>query len=112
MNSLNFNNMKKKYLAVTLADENETKLLIGTPTKKVMDDLIALKSALESFEEDNTNTDAIDDLYSACAKIMNRNKAGVKITKEFIEDLFDIEDVIIFFNSYMNFVGELGESKN
>lgn len=112
MNSLDFTKMKKKYLTVTLADEKETKLSIGMPTKKIMDELINLKSALESFETDNTNTEALDDLYFACSKIMSRNREGVKITKEFLEDLFDVEDVITIFQAYMSFIGEMSESKN
>ena len=110
--TLNFNNIKKSYLTVTLADEKETTLMIGTPTKKVMDDLLLLKSSLEALEEDETNVDATDDLYAACAKVMSRNKAGVKITKEFLAEIFDFEDILIFFNAYMDFVSEIGNSKN
>lgn len=112
MKSLNFNNIKKTYLTITLADENETTLLIGTPTKSIMTELIGLKTALEEFESDNTNTDALDDLYYACAKVMSRNKGGIKITKEYLEDLFDFEDILTFFNAYMEFVTELGNAKN
>lgn len=112
MNSLNFNNLKKHYLSVTLADEKATTLLIGTPTKKAMDELFNLKDSLESFKNDNTNMEALDGLYSACAVVMSRNKAGKEITKEFLEELFDIEDIIIFFESYMDFVGEISDSKN
>lgn len=109
---LNFNNVKKRYLTVTLADENKTTLLIGTPTKAIMDDLVLLQSSLEALTEDDTNTEATDDLYSACAKVMNRNKGGIKITKEYIEEIFDFEDIVIFFNAYMDFITEVTGGKN
>ena len=109
---LNFNNLKKQYLTVTLPDEKNTTLLIGTPTKKLMDDLISLQSNLANFEEDTGNTESFDELYDACAKIMSRNKAGVVITKEKLEDVFDFEDVMIFFNAYMAFIDEVAGSKN
>jgi hypothetical protein len=110
--SLNFNNLKKQYLSVTLADEKNTTLLIGTPTKKLMDDLTLLQSNLEAIEEDSGNTESFDELYTVCAKIMSRNKAGVIITKEKLEDIFDFEDVVIFFNAYMEFISEVTGSKN
>ena len=109
---LNFNNVKKQYLTVTLADEKSTTLFIGTPSKKLMDDLLLLQSSLEALEEDPGNTESFDDLYTACAKIMSRNKAGVVITKEKLEDIFDFEDVMIFFNAYMEFIDEVANSKN
>lgn len=111
-NVLNFNNVKKRYLTVTLPDEQKTTLMIGTPTKAIMDELILLKSGIETLEEDETNTEALDDLYSACAKIMSRNKGGVKITTEYLSELFDFEDILLFFNTYMNFLSELTSSKN
>lgn len=109
---LNFNNVRKRYLTVTLADENNTTLMIGTPTKAVMDDLILLKSSLEAIEEDGTDTAATDDLFAACAKVMSRNKAGIKISKADLEEIFDFEDIMIFFSAYMDFVSEVTSGKN
>jgi hypothetical protein len=112
MKSLNFNNVKKTYLTVTLADENNTTIMIGTPTKAIMDDLVLLQSGLETISEDDANVDATDELYSACAKVMSRNKGGIKISKEFLEEIFDFEDIMIFFNAYMDFITEVTSGKN
>ena len=112
MKSLNFNNVKKTYLTVTLADENNTTIMIGTPTKAIMDDLVLLQSGLETISEDDANVDATDELYSTCAKVMSRNKGGIKISKEFLEEIFDFEDIMIFFNAYMDFITEVTSGKN
>lgn len=112
MKSLNFNNVKKTYLTVTLADENNTTIMIGTPTKAIMDDLVLLQSGLETISEDDANVDATDELYSACAKVMSRNKGNIKISKEFLEEIFDFEDIMIFFNAYMDFITEVTSGKN
>ena len=112
MKSLNFNNVKKTYLTVTLADENNTTIMIGTPTKAIMDDLVLLQSGLETISEDDANVDATDELYSACAKVMSRNKGDIKISKEFLEEIFDFEDIMIFFNAYMDFITEVTSGKN
>ena len=109
---LNFNNLKKRYLSVTLADENQTTLFIGMPSKVIMDNLTLLQASLESIRDNENDADAIDDMYDACAKVMSRNKAGIRIDKEFLENLFDMEDIIVFFDAYMNFVTEVTDQKN
>lgn len=112
--SLNFHNVKKSYLTVTLADEANTTLMIGTPTKAIMDDLIDLQDALEEISEDGSaeSIDATNELYRACAKVMSRNKGGIVITPDYLAEIFDFEDVMIFFNAYMDFVTEVTGSKN
>ena len=110
--SLNFNNVKKQFLTITLADENNTTLMIGTPTKAIMDDLTLLQKSMNSVSDSEFNIEATDDLYNACARVMIRNKAGVKVTKEFLAEIFDFEDITIFFNAYMDFIDEVIASKN
>ena len=110
-NTVNFNNVKKQYLTVTLADEKSTTILVGTPTKKLLDELTGLQSTIESLNSDD-NTDALDELYDVCAKIMSRNKTNTHITKEYLEEIFDLEDIIIFLKEYMSFVSKLSTLKN
>ena len=111
-NVLNFNNLKKRYLTVTLPDDNHTTLMIGTPTKSIMDELILMQEGISTIGDDRTGSDTINDLYNACAKVMSRNKCGVKITGEYLAELLDVEDIMLFFKSYMDFMSELSNSKN
>ena len=110
--TLNFNNVKKQFLTVTLADEKNTTLMISTPTKAIMDNLVLLQSTLEALSENETNIEATNDLYETCAKVMSHNKAGVKITAEYLSEVFDFSDIVIFFTAYMDFVSEVIASKN
>lgn len=109
---LNFNTVKKHYLTVTLADEKNTTLLIGMPTKAMVETLSALQDSIDVVNEDETNIEAMDDVYNACAELMSRNKVGVKITSDYLGKIFDFEDIVIFFNAYMDFVDEFAKSKN
>ena len=109
---LNFNNVKKQYLTITLADKDNTTIMIGTPTKALMDQLMLLQSGIEAIADGDADDEILDDLYFACAKIMSRNKGGVEISKELLEEIFDFEDIIIFFNAYINFVTEFSKAKN
>lgn len=108
--ALNFNKVKKNYLPVTFADENETTIFVGTPTKAIMDDLSILQASIDEIDEDGAAETG--ELYEACAKIMSRNKTGAKITREFLETVFDFEDIVIFFHAYMDFISEVINSKN
>lgn len=106
MKALNFNNTKKTYLNVTLIDG--TVLLVGTPTKRIFDALITIKDDLDNI----TDSETLSIIYDVCALIMSRNKAGKEITKEYLEATFDVEDIIIFFKSYVEFMDELKSAKN
>lgn len=104
--TLNFKTLKKSYLTVTLIDG--TVLMIGTPTKKVYDDLRTMDDLINNSDD----VEAMDELYKVTAAVMSRNKTGKEITNEYIAELMDFEDIIIFYNAYLEFVGELSNQKN
>jgi hypothetical protein len=106
--SLNFNKIPKQYLTVTFADEKATTIFVCMPTKSLLRELTELTGDLTA----EANIDATDELYDVCAKVMSRNKTGAKITKEFLEDIFDFEDILIFLKEYMSFVGGVASLKN
>ena len=110
--ALNFNTVKKQYLPVTFADSKKTTIFVGTPTKAVMSEIIDMESSLEDIRNNEANGETIDRLYDISAKIMSRNKGGVKITTEYLAENFDFEDIFIFFSAYVDFVTEITDAKN
>jgi hypothetical protein len=108
-NSLNFNNVKKQYFTVTLADEKKTVLMIGTPNKFLLDRLLSLNEDIKGQE---LTEGAVEDFYEICAQIMSRNKTGKVITPEMLHDIFDFEDIILFIHGYTDFITEVVNSKN
>ena len=110
-NTLNFNTLKKQYMTVTLPDEKQTVLMIGTPTKNTMTEVIHLERILSSGQVED-DIELMNDIYSVSAKIMSRNKAGITIDKKYIEKYLDYEDIVVFFYSYVQFIGTLGNQKN
>lgn len=114
MKSLNFNDIKKHYFTVTLNDKDSTTLMISTPTKGILEDLVKLGEGIAAVKGDTASTsdDLVGDLYEACAALMSRNKTGVKITAKKLGEIFDLEDIMIFFTAYMSFVDELANAKN
>lgn len=110
-NTLDFNKIKKKYLTVTLADEQKTTIMVGTPTKTIMNELTSLEEFFNGLTDD-VSPEVLDDLYSTCATVMSRNKTNTKIEKEHLENVFDFEDLMIFFTAYMAFLDALVSEKN
>lgn len=108
--SLNFKTRPKHFLTVTLYDD--TVLFIGTPTKAVFKALTTIQNNLEELDFDSPDSDVLDEIYECCAIAMSRNKTGKEITREYVEKTFDLEDIIVFFNAYVDFVNEIGNSKN
>ena len=110
---LNFNNVKKRYLTVTLADEKQTTIMISAPTKRVLSALIGLQDTMTEIEEtSNISEETLDELYSLTSEIMSHNKGGVKIQEELLEEIFDFEDIMTFFDAYMDFINEETAGKN
>lgn len=110
---LNFNTFKKQYLPVTLPDDKNTCLMVGTPTKAILGALMTLQSGLESLDDsDNFTDDVINDFYDATAQILSRNKAGIKITSDYLSKILDFEDIVVLFQTYIDFVSEVTNSKN
>lgn len=107
---MDFTTRKKEYLTVKLNDENKTVLLVGTPTKAILDEFIAINDKISTGG--GADNEAISDLYAVCAKIMSFNKAGVKITGEYLSEFFDIEDITYFLRGYTDFISSLTNAKN
>lgn len=108
MKALNFNSIEKKYLTVTLNDEKNTTILVQSPTKKVMDYLVSM----DNNGDVSKDIEQIEMLYLVCSEIMSRNKCNIKITKDLLEEIFDVEDIMTFLTSYMQFIGEQVKGKN
>lgn len=109
---INFNTIKKQYLPITLTDEKNTTLMVGTPTGAVLNELISIQSTLKDVDENEVTTDDLSSLYAVCAKILSRNKGGVIVTSKQLEELLDFEDIKILMSEYMNFISEVMSAKN
>jgi hypothetical protein len=108
--TLDFTTRKKEYLTVKLNDEKKTVLLIGTPTKKILEEFISINDRIT--EDEGADKEAVNDLYRVCARVMSFNKGGIKITAEDLGEFFDLEDVMTFFNAYSDFMASVTNAKN
>jgi len=107
---LDFSKVKKTYLSIKLLDGTEIKLT--TPKKALFDELSTFYSTFEKLEENLSDMKVIDELYEISAKVMSCNKEGIEISTAQLENELDLEDIILFFNAYYDFVQALNNAKN
>lgn len=97
---LDFTKVQKRVLNVKLTDGNV--ILVRMPTKHMFDVLIEMQNTLAELEI--ANAEQVEYVYQMAAELLSNNRQGKKIEKEYVEKLFDIEDIQILFEAYVNFV--------
>lgn len=107
---LDFTKIKKRAMDVIFNDGKKTTLKVMTPTKDVMDEILEIDELIRDPEKAETVTN--DMVYDLCVKILNRNADGKKITKKFLTQVWDIDDLYMFYYSYANFVSGHANAKN
>ena len=110
--ALDFNNIKKASLEIILNDEKQTKIHLYTPSKKLLTELVGLSNGLSTITDDTIDMEDIDQLYAICAKVMSRNRENITISSDKLESIFDMEDLTIFLEAYIEFTAEVQSSKN
>lgn len=109
MRSLDLNKIKKNYFVLTLNDENKTVLKIGTPTKEVLEDFVALQADLT---DENSVDNAINAMYEIVAKILSNNKEKKEITSAELSEMLDYEDLFAIVREYSEFIVDIQNLKN
>lgn len=106
--NLDFRKSVKQYMILTLIDGKT--LEICKPSKAIFNMFKPLTQSfkdLENVEISETDTwDVLDTIYEICSKIMSHNRKGEIVSIEYLEDILDIDDLKLFFESYMAFVND------
>ena len=97
---LDFTKVKTRVLNLKLTDGNV--ILVRMPTKHMFDVLIEMQNTLAELEI--ANAEQVEYVYQMAAELLSNNRQGKKIEKGYVEKLFDIEDIQILFEAYVNFV--------
>ena len=82
------------------------------PTKSLFQKMASMSEEVSSI--DYADLDALDEVYGVCAELMSRNKEGIKVTAEMLAGALDFEDIVLFLQSYGEFVVSVihGSGKN
>lgn len=111
--TLDFNVIVPPTLPLVMCDAERTKIDVVAPTEGLVEELDAvapyMKEALETDEE--TSVPAI---YNLAARLISCNKQGLRVTPEQLRDKYklNLEALIVFYNTYMDFLNEVAGAKN
>ncbi|RKI94295.1 hypothetical protein D7V94_01755 [Parablautia intestinalis] len=123
---INFQKAKRNYMVLTFDDEREKdgkieeyerKIYVGMPKKRIFTALMDIQEVVnkrneaESEREKNeADRETIDELYELTAQILSNNLKGEKITVDWVDDQFTIEEIKEFLTQYAKFTK--GEASN
>jgi len=105
---LDFTQSSKRSLAVNMIDD--LAIRVRMPTKRVFDALLGLRDRLSNLTADDAGQ--LDEIYGLIAIVMSNNLEHREITRDYLSDLFDIEDVQTFFQAYMAFISGVVSDPN
>ncbi len=123
---VNFQKAKRNYMVLTFDDECEKDgkieecektICVCMPKKRIFSALMDMQDIADKRDEAQTaaekngaNREIIDELYELTAQILSNNLNGEKITADWVDDHFQIDEVKEFLTQYANFVN--GEASN
>ncbi|MCM1217220.1 MAG: hypothetical protein NC548_22195 [Lachnospiraceae bacterium] len=123
---VNFQKAKRNYIVLTFDDEREENgkivecektICVGMPKKRVFTALMDMQEivdkkgeALTAAAKNEANREIIEELYELTAQILSNNLKGEKITADWVDDHFQIDEIKVFLTQYANFAN--GEASN
>lgn len=111
--TLDFNRLKRPTLPLVMPDEARTKISVTLPTEGTVNAFIndapAHMDALEAGADG-----AVQSVYEMTAELMSHNLEGIKVTALDLRDKFNLklEDLVIFYGAYTDFINEVTNAKN
>lgn len=113
MSTLNFNRYRPPIMEVELLDKNRTIIHITPPTVNLQEELRAsqndLSALLTGGDEEKRKA-----LFDLAARLMSCNRNWLKITPEQLQKKYniDVEDLVIFYEQYVEFITRIEHAKN
>ncbi len=110
MRELNFRSFKKNYLPVVF--EDNTKILVKTPTKGLVERLATLSESLGELEHSANSSEALGTVFELASQVMSNNVGKKEITSDYLEEMLDLQDILMFFDEYTKLIDGINEIKN
>ena len=125
---VNFQKAKRNYMVLTLEDEYEEngkikefkkQIYVCMPKKRIFTVLMDMQEIVDEREETQTakekneyNRKVIEELYELTAQILSNNLKKEKITVDWVDDNFSIDQIKDFLTQYANFANGEASSPN
>lgn len=111
--TLNFNQLQRPTLELTMMDEAQTVIRVSTPSVGLLEELQAMLPEFEAVARSG-NREAIQAIYDMAARLMNCNCSFITVTGEELRTKYamGLDSMQIFFSAYMDFVNGIYNAKN
>lgn len=113
MRELNFNSVQRPTLMLTMKDEAQTKIPVSMPTEQLIEQLQAVGPDLTAAVQNNDEALLLQ-IYDLAAKLISCNRVMVKVTSDELRFKYhlNLEDLVLFFGAYVDFIDEIQNAKN
>lgn len=111
--NLNFNKVNRPTLLLTMPDEAQTQLKVGTPSEALIQELTERAPELENIMKSG-NKEAINEMYILAAKLISCNRDFIPVTADDLRGKYglDFEALVIFYSTYLDFIEAVNNEKN
>lgn len=109
---LDFNSAQRPTLELTMMDDDRTVLRVKTPPESMIRELENMSEDLEKLK--TGDRDSVEMIYDLAARLMSCNRSFLTVTVEDLRGKYrmELEDLLLFFNMYFDFITELTNEKN
>lgn len=113
MAKLDFNTVKRPTLELVMQDEAKTVIKVTTPKEALIEKLQATLPELQGTLA-NGDQEAIGLCYDLAARLINCNLNFVTVTVEELRGKYGLglENLLLFYSAYLDFISELHDAKN
>lgn len=118
MAKLDFNKINRPVLELTMMDEEHTVITVTTPTEGLVEELQETLPELQKILAPG-DQGTVEAAYDLAARLISCNKQGLQVSADDLRSkywpadrLANMENMVVFFSVYMDFVEELNNAKN
>lgn len=109
---LDLNSVQGAIMDLTLQDEARTVVHLDFPTEALVRELESMGPELKKIEKGDRS--GVDMTYDLAARLISCNLDYFKVTGQELREKYrmNLYSAITFFSAYLDFITELGNSKN
>lgn len=112
-NTLDFNRYRPPILPIVFPDRRNTSIHLTPPTVDLQEELRTQQSQLRALLS-REDAEMVDTLYDLAARLMCCNRNLMKVTAKDLRTTFnmDVDDLVVFYQAYTDFLQEIENAKN
>ena len=111
---LDFTKMKRPTLSLIMKDEKRTRIEVTLPTEQKIQELVSVSELLEDSAREPGNANTTNEVFNFAADLISFNLAGLQVTGDDLRHKYGLtlDEIIGFFDVYVDFISEVVNSKN